>query len=214
MGLLLLVVALIPLDSDPFGLSVFLGWHTKNSPYDNAYKQGVDKRDSLIKMIQKVADSIADPAQAQLEVTNALGDPLLASDASVRAMCPARPDVTRAALEMTIGDLKNVKAKPLHNARAKKSLDWAIDQFDIEGADQPKREKCTAYRKALEKLCASKGKSGGKGKGKGKKGGPNEVVIEYKRICESLGVTFVPERMADLTKLFSVLKALEEGIES
>jgi hypothetical protein len=156
-------------------------------------------------MIQQIADSIADPGQATLEVQGALMQPLLASDAAVKNLAPGRPAV-QAAMSLTIADLKKLRPKPLHSGRASKTLDWAIDQFTMDDADDTKRQKFNAYRKALDKLCESKGK------GKGNKGIP--VFDEFKRICDTLGVTFDPKRLGDLCKLFAVLQATGEGFDT
>ena len=92
------ILAMVPLDGDMFSFSIFLGWLTKHSPYDNKFEAGVDKRDALAKMIQQIADSIADPGQANLEVQSALMQPLLASDAAVKTWLPAAQPCSRPCL--------------------------------------------------------------------------------------------------------------------
>ena len=40
------------------------------------------------------------------------------------------------------------------------------------------------------------------------------VLNEFKRICETLGVTFDAKRLGDLCKLFAVLQATGEGFDT
>jgi hypothetical protein len=119
---------------------------------------------------------------------------------------------------MTLEELKNLRVTALHTAPSKKSIDWAMDQHCLDPGDHDSRGKADKYRKAMEKLLES-----GKGKGKGakaggkkagKKGKSSDVMGEFKRICDSLSVTFDPARINDLIKLFSVLRAVGEGIEN
>ena len=139
---------------------------------------------------------------------------------SIRALAggfaPGAPGIDVAAAEgavvMVLGDLKQLKGKPLHSASAKKSIDWAVDQFDCKPEN---KAKFVGYRKAFELLITpekGKGKEG-KGKAAGKKISPG-VVQEFERICMELGAKFDECRLGDLANLLTVLKANVEGLES
>jgi hypothetical protein len=208
----------IPLNADRFNFNVLFAWMAKNSPY---FYEGPD---NMAVMIRKVAASLADPGQTELDTDAAAAEAALI-DVSRLALMTETPGPRAAAVTFTMQELRDFHPDKLHDGSKIRTLDWALDDKgpdDNDGANTKAR--FSQYLVALEKLllldsggkASSKGgKSGsGKGRGKGGKNPPAAVINVFKSKCDSMGFHFDQSRNGDVAKLLAVVRARMDQLDA
>ena len=192
------IVPLIPLDADTFNFSVFLTWLEKSSPY-RQYEKG-----NLARMISDVARTIADDGQANLEAAAAASEADMPSGDALRALAGAvaEPKPKAQAVTLTLEDIKQFRPTKLHGARSVRSLDWALDDTEIDDTLPSTKSLYVHYAKALEALTEAPKKQK-----RGDTKEPLPIIAELRRICNSFGIKFEETRTKDMCNLVAAVKA-------
>jgi len=149
----------VPLNANSFNFNVFWTWMAKHNPYF------YESEDNLAVMIKRVAASFADPGQTEVDVNESAEETAIIKSDKLHALAGTLQRGS-ATVTFTLAELRSFHPEKLHAAGKLRSLDWALDEKDIDDAVGAKTHaRFHKYKVALEKLLVS-----GKGAGKGGKG--------------------------------------------
>ena len=111
------IIPFVPLDVDTFNFGVWFAWLSKFSPYQMSKGSA-----GLTEMVSKVATSIADPGQADLELQSLPADLELPNAQTISTIGKLSGPQVASALKFTLADLQAFQPEKLHKGDRCKSL--------------------------------------------------------------------------------------------